>query len=127
MDYGAAREIERALLEEQPAGRPHHMRDREIDDRQPDGSEHHHRREFEPFDRPAQNQREGVADAAGKIGARSEEQTSELQSLMRISYAVFCLKKKKKKDECTEHMKRCRETQGLKVYKQSLQILYLIT
>src|SRR3546814_6855141 len=30
-------------------------------------------------------------------GRRSEEHTSELQSLMRISYAVFCLKKKKKK------------------------------
>src|SRR3546814_1161408 len=30
-------------------------------------------------------------------GNRSEEHTSELQSLMRISYAVFCLKKKKKK------------------------------
>src|SRR3546814_8997446 len=29
---------------------------------------------------------------------RSEEQTSELQSLMRISYAVFCLKKKKKQN-----------------------------
>src|SRR3546814_945518 len=29
-----------------------------------------------------------------RIGARSEEHTSELQSLMRISYAVFCLKKK---------------------------------
>src|SRR3546814_2743971 len=29
------------------------------------------------------------------FSARSEEQTSELQSLMRISYAVFCLKKKK--------------------------------
>src|SRR3546814_5738074 len=29
------------------------------------------------------------------IGLRSEEHTSELQSLMRISYAVFCLKKKK--------------------------------
>src|SRR3546814_4969621 len=29
--------------------------------------------------------------------SRSEEHTSELQSLMRISYAVFCLKKKKKK------------------------------
>src|SRR3546814_3438156 len=28
-------------------------------------------------------------------GSRSEERTSELQSLMRISYAVFCLKKKK--------------------------------
>src|SRR3546814_6480500 len=30
-------------------------------------------------------------------GARSEEHTSELQSLMRNSYAVFCLKKKKRK------------------------------
>src|SRR3546814_2834787 len=30
------------------------------------------------------------------VRARSEEHTSELQSLMRISYAVFCLKKKKK-------------------------------
>src|SRR3546814_9723694 len=29
------------------------------------------------------------------LGMRSEEHTSELQSLMRISYAVFCLKKKK--------------------------------
>src|SRR3546814_8209931 len=33
-------------------------------------------------------------DVAGH-GVRSEEHTSELQSLMRISYAVFCLKKKK--------------------------------
>src|SRR3546814_3191246 len=33
------------------------------------------------------------------IGLRSEEHTSELQSLMRISYAVFCLKKKKKQTE----------------------------
>src|SRR3546814_8941016 len=32
------------------------------------------------------------------LGARSEEHTSELQSLMRISYAVFCLKKKKNKN-----------------------------
>src|SRR3546814_6394173 len=35
-------------------------------------------------------------DAGQKHGFRSEEHTSELQSLMRISYAVFCLKKKKK-------------------------------
>src|SRR3546814_4691199 len=35
-------------------------------------------------------------------GARSEEHTSELQSLMRISYAVFCLKKKKKKKNITQ-------------------------
>src|SRR3546814_7595098 len=35
------------------------------------------------------------AAAEGAAAARSEEHTSELQSLMRISYAVFCLKKKK--------------------------------
>src|SRR3546814_6245113 len=38
-----------------------------------------------------------------KIGSRSEEHTSELQSLMRISYAVFCLKKKTNK--ATQHSK----------------------
>src|SRR3546814_5779715 len=39
----------------------------------------------------------GRAELAGCVGGarRSEEHTSELQSLMRISYAVFCLKKKK--------------------------------
>src|SRR3546814_4737761 len=36
-----------------------------------------------------------VGSAAFRPGDRSEEHTSELQSLMRISYAVFCLKKKK--------------------------------
>src|SRR3546814_6158811 len=34
--------------------------------------------------------------------SRSEEHTSELQSLMRISYAVFCLKKKKQKTNTTQ-------------------------
>src|SRR3546814_8064040 len=34
---------------------------------------------------------------------RSEEHTSELQSLMRISYAVFCLKKKKNKNQLKDH------------------------
>src|SRR3546814_3748353 len=65
----------------------------------------------------------GGADAfAGETGAmsarcmsgarmrrRSEEHTSELQSLMRISYAVFCLKKKKNKVQTIcyrEHNKR---------------------
>src|SRR3546814_5023989 len=37
----------------------------------------------------------GAAQGPGR-GARSEEHTSELQSLMRISYAVFCLKKQSK-------------------------------
>src|SRR3546814_7407485 len=36
-------------------------------------------------------------------GSRSEEHTSELQSLMRISYAVFCLKKKKKLNSITNN------------------------
>src|SRR3546814_7238408 len=45
--------------------------------------------------------RTGLADldhlpASRQIVDRSEEHTSELQSLMRISYAVFCLKKKQK-------------------------------
>src|SRR3546814_287832 len=38
------------------------------------------------------------------ISSRSEEHTSELQSLMRISYAVFCLKKKKTKSKQTEYL-----------------------
>src|SRR3546814_2893281 len=38
-----------------------------------------------------------LADSGNNLLYRSEEHTSELQSLMRISYAVFCLKKKKTK------------------------------
>src|SRR3546814_18556125 len=38
---------------------------------------------------------QGVSTSTQNTDARSEEHTSELQSLMRISYAVFCLKKKK--------------------------------
>src|SRR3546814_6454110 len=46
---------------------------------------------------------------AGSTANRSEEHTSELQSLMRISYAVFCLKTKKKShthkdtNSCIQH------------------------
>src|SRR3546814_1616823 len=39
--------------------------------------------------------KEAFGPVAGMESFRSEEHTSELQSLMRISYAVFCLKKKK--------------------------------
>src|SRR3546814_3326191 len=42
--------------------------------------------------------RRAIAAPRARFRARSEEHTSELQSLMRISYAVFCLKKKKNKD-----------------------------
>src|SRR3546814_8820056 len=53
-----------------------------------------------PADAPvrlAEPPRGSVREAEGSDGvpSRSEEHTSELQSLMRLSYAVFCLKKKK--------------------------------
>src|SRR3546814_8369675 len=54
-----------------------------------------------------------MADSVDMFGdARSEEHPSELQSLMRISYAVFCLKKKKKIDYSI------RNTQKLTNYSQ---------
>src|SRR3546814_3073596 len=40
-------------------------------------------------------------DPLSRTEIRSEEHTSELKSLMRISYAVFCLKKKKQKHQCS--------------------------
>src|SRR3546814_10762889 len=43
-----------------------------------------------------------LGEARAVAPARSEEHTSELQSLMRISYAVFCLKKKKKQTNLTK-------------------------
>src|SRR3546814_9774870 len=46
--------------------------------------------------RAASRMSAAVSMTARTILSRSEEHTSELQSLMRISYAVFCLKKKKK-------------------------------
>src|SRR3546814_3952980 len=57
----------------------------------------------EGFGRASRQHHFGVKDAClvreimGSVDPRSEEHTSELQSLMRISYAVFCLKKKKRK------------------------------
>src|SRR3546814_9820389 len=45
-------------------------------------------------DRPAGGDEAARGRPAHRGRARSEEHTSELQSLMRISYAVFCLKKK---------------------------------
>src|SRR3546814_10385005 len=46
-----------------------------------------------------------VADPTGRQLGRSEEHTSELQSLMRISYAVLCLKQKKKQHPLTHNHK----------------------
>src|SRR3546814_5068046 len=48
-----------------------------------------------PPPKPPRPLRSSSSSAEGPRGFRSEEHTSELQSLMRTSYAVFCLKKKK--------------------------------
>src|SRR3546814_3123164 len=69
---GQAREIDQALPELTPV-----EQDRNIDDL----AGLHQREQFEQLIERAES-------------ARSEEHTSELQSLMRISYAVFCFKKK---------------------------------
>src|SRR3546814_7706262 len=62
-------------------------------------------RQHQPLGDPQQDQRGGEQRENGGKDQhdrrRSEEHTSELQSLMRISYAVFCLKKKNKKKEYT--------------------------
>src|SRR3546814_1030455 len=52
---------------------------------------------------------------AACIVPRSEEHTSELQSLMRISYAVFCLKKKKKKQTITKDEHKNKQPHNHKV------------
>src|SRR3546814_4943122 len=60
-----------------------------------------------------ENRAEGVREMGERQGnavdRRSEEHTSELQSLMRISYAVFCLKKKKQKMNESQNNMNTRE------------------
>src|SRR3546814_1490040 len=59
--------------------------------------------------RDERRQQDGVGEGERKLRQdekrRSEEHTSELQSLMRISYAVFCLKKKKYKHQIEHTIK----------------------
>src|SRR3546814_6925618 len=63
-------------------------------DRHPEGDEQH--RDAEHADQLAE--KDAFERHRGGEDLRSEEHTSELQSLMRISYAVFCLKKKTNKE-----------------------------
>src|SRR3546814_16912605 len=53
--------------------------------------------------RPRRTHHDQLLARIDALAARSEEHTSELQSLMRISYAVFCLKKKKDKQSTSIH------------------------
>src|SRR3546814_4478237 len=55
-------------------------------------------------DGPVATEFDAVDAHPGPVAFRSEEHTSELQSLMRISYAVFCLKKKKKTIRNNHHI-----------------------
>src|SRR3546814_2322901 len=65
------------------------------DRRQRDGAaQHQYPQRHRDAGPQARGEKEGP-EPRGKQRPRSEEHTSELQSLMRISYAVFCLKKKK--------------------------------
>src|SRR3546814_6397051 len=63
----------------------------------------HDARPGHPFHRQLHPRAAHLHHGCGECGGRSEEHTSELQSLMRISYAVFCLKKKTKKKQTKEN------------------------
>src|SRR3546814_4294389 len=83
----------------------HQRRQHEAQPRQPDRRPpempHVGIERFGPGHREHHRAERDKGGEAVQIEKRSEEHTSELQSLMRISYAVFCLKKKKIKNNCT--------------------------
>src|SRR3546814_9855274 len=54
--------------------------------------------------------------------ARSEEHTSELQSLMRISYAVFCLKKKKHTEQVHPSLNHIQHTKTVTATRKKLEV-----
>src|SRR3546814_4172156 len=60
-----------------------------------------------------------MSDMKGSPARRSEEHTSELQSLMRISYAVFCLKNKHRTHRPTQTHTEPRKKQVLTTHKQN--------
>src|SRR3546814_10192202 len=96
------RRSEPVVLPVRPAARPAAVQGRDTDGPVPDRG------------------REAVSNGC-PISGRSEEHTSELQSLMRISYAVFCLKKKNQK--YTEHNTTTdSRTAYSRSYMRSLQI-----
>src|SRR3546814_7279204 len=66
-----------------------------------DGRDHHRPRRQRQLRRGGKPARRVGRAVAKPDAARSEEHTSELQSLMRISYAVFCLKKKTQPTQTT--------------------------
>src|SRR3546814_2063674 len=99
--------FEEGLLKEFVAARIPHANagaglELEQPDRQQAGEDHQHEPGVQAPEasvhQPVIERHVGTQIAQDQQHERSEEHTSELQSLMRISYAVFCLKKKKQKD-----------------------------
>src|SRR3546814_4452720 len=64
-----------------------------------------------------------AAKTSSDRARRSEEHTSELQSLMRISYAVFCLKKKSNKKDKDQPVDRARHKQLVTTNQTKLHII----
>src|SRR3546814_8659398 len=96
------------ICRRRPCGRKR-RRGRRRCGRQGDGG----RRRHEP-ERQRRAQGSGRQNERGtRIICRSEEHTSELQSLMRISYAVFCLKKKNKKHTTPTKTNKKQKTQRM--------------
>src|SRR3546814_8796721 len=93
-DAGDARIAQRAGIERLPRVRAEGQADAGVDDRDAVPAVSGRIVEQPAID-VTERTRHRDARPAYPIGNRSEEHTSELQSLMRISYAVFCLKKKK--------------------------------
>src|SRR3546814_9731135 len=91
-------------------GRQGHLRRRRGHRRSARGAGRDRRVPERPDQVRAARRQDPQGRAAGRL-ARSEEHTSELQSLMRISYAVFCLKKK---NEHTTHRKIINNTHTIK-------------
>src|SRR3546814_6722497 len=85
---------------------------------EPDAFDRQQHRDIEPPDwaqvvvYPADEASARAVITQAEASSRSEEHTSELQSLMRISYAVFCLKKKK---NTTTNSKYTQHTQDNKI------------
>src|SRR3546814_6968593 len=79
------------------------------------------------FGRALHGRSHGVGKRSAERGPRSEEHTSELQSLMRISYAVFCLKKKKIKHNIAHYFNQCQQAQDNSTKELTIRQPQLIT
>src|SRR3546814_2597060 len=89
-----------------PARRAHHAPTRAYRRRTVRGGRHRDRWRATTDNSGRRSCRHKPAAGGGRArrrSSRSEEHTSELQSLMRISYAVFCLKKKTKKNQINDY------------------------